>query len=329
MDDRKARVLRALVEENIRTGQPVSSRAVLDSSGLEVSPATVRNDLAALENEGYLQQPHTSAGRVPTDKAFRFYVDTADPTRLQARTREKIEGFFTSFHRELRLLLQETSELLTDITSYPAVVVGPGFQGEIVHSVSLVRLAAEVLLLVVVSETGRVTQELVRVPRKLDDTELDELESFVSAHLVGKTIEEARSLSELEPKQLPAAAEAVESVAEAAKRAEGESRELFVGGTSSLASIWQDLNKLHGVLELIERQSKLIELLDTAADGTHVLIGPEVGEALDLSVVSSSFGKERKSGGRVAVLGPIRMDYRRTIRVVEEVGEGLSDKVDP
>lgn len=328
MDDRKARVLRAVVEENIRTGQPVSSQAVLDCSGLEVSPATVRNDLAALESDGYLKQPHTSAGRVPTERAFRFYVDTADPTRLKAKTRDRIEGFFTSFHRELRLLLQETSELLTDITSYPAVVVGPGFQGEIVHSVSLVRLASEVLLLVVVTEAGRVTQELVKVPRRLDDGEIDELEAFVASHLVGKTIEEARSLAQVEPRQLPAAVEVVESVAEAAKRAEDESRELYVGGTSSLASIWQDLTKLHGVLELIERQSRLIALLDAAAEGTHVLIGPEVGEALDLSVVSTSFGKEPRAGGRVAVLGPMRMDYRRTIRVVEEVGEGLSDKVD-
>ena len=129
MDDRKAAVLRALVEENIRTGQPVSSRAIVEVTDLNVSSATIRNDLATLESEGYLVQPHTSAGRVPTDAGFRFYVETTDPTRLRAQTRERINDFFQSFHHELRSLLKHTSELLTDLTAFP--VLSPGSRSQI------------------------------------------------------------------------------------------------------------------------------------------------------------------------------------------------------
>jgi heat-inducible transcriptional repressor len=328
MDERKAQVLRALVEEHIRTGEPVSSRSILERTGMRVSPATIRNDLAALERDGYLRQPHTSAGRVPTNDGFRFYVDTVDPTRLHARTRERIAGFFTSFHRELRALLKETSELLTDITNYPAVVVGPGFSGETVHSISLVRLSTEVLLLVIVTEAGRVTQELVRLPRLLDDKQVDELESFLVAKIVGKSIDDIRSLVAAEAKQLSASTEVVESVAEAAVRTKQESREIFVGGTSVMASLWEDLRKVHDILELVDRQSALLKLIESDHPGTKVVIGPDVGVDVDLSVVSTSYGSRDHGPGRLAVLGPTRMDYRRTIRVVEEVGEGLSDKVE-
>lgn len=328
MDERKATVLRALVDEHIRTGQPVSSRAILEYTDLGVSSATIRNDLAALESEGYLVQPHTSAGRIPTDEGFRFYIDSSDPANLRAQTRERIDEFFASFHSELRTLLRQTSDLLTDLTAFPAVVIGPGLASEEIHGVQLVQLERQVLLMVLVTEAGRVTQELVRLPRPLDQPQVIELERLLSKTLVGQTLEQARTPLAEAPSQLrPSDAKLFATISEAAMRSEDESRELYVGGTSHLAELWEDINKVHFVLELLERESELLALIGQG-QGTSVRIGPDLGHVdVDLAVVSASFGADDRKAGRVAVLGPMRMDYRRTIRVVEEVGDGLTDNL--
>lgn len=329
MDDRKAAVLNALVDEHIRTGHPVSSRAVLERTKLNVSSATIRNDLAALENDGYVAQPHTSAGRIPTEKGFRYYVDTTDPARLRAGTRERINEFFQSFHRELRTLLKQTSELLTDITAYPAVVIGPGLVGEEVHGVHLVQLGSHVLLMVLVTEAGQVTQELVRLPTAIEPAQVGRLEDALAHALVGRTLSEAKDALEASSSEAsPVHAGIVATLADAALKSETDTRELFVGGTSMLAGLWEDISKVHFLLELLERESSVMRLVDNQEEGTSVLIGPELGSnELDLAVVSTSYGVDARSGGRLAVLGPMRMNYRRTIRVVEEVGDGLTDSL--
>ena len=328
MDDRKAKVLRALVDEHIRTGQPVSSRAIVENTDLGVSSATVRNELAALESEGYLVQPHTSAGRIPSERGFRFYVDVSDPANLRSQTRNKIDQFFSSFHSELRTLLRETSELLTDLTAYPAVVIGPGLESEKIHGVQLVQLESQVLLMVLITEAGRVTQELVRLPKSLDLAQVLELEGLLSWAVVGRTLEDAKAPLAEAPEQLPVSdAKLFATLSAAAMRSQDESRELYVGGTSHLAELWEDISKVHFVLELLERESELLRLIGQG-QGTSVQIGPDLGHAeLDLAVVSSSFGVDESTAGRLAVLGPMRMNYRQTIRVVEEVGDGLTDNL--
>ena len=329
MDDRKAAVLNALVDEHIRTGHPVSSRAILEATRLNVSSATIRNDLAALETDGFVMQPHTSAGRIPTEKGFRHYVDTTDPARLRAGTRDRINQFFQSFHRELRSLLKQTSELLTDITAYPAVVIGPGLVGEEIHGVHLVQLGSHVLLMVLVTEAGQVTQELVRLPAAIEPAQVVRLEQALEQALVGRTLAEARQALTEAPRELPAGeAGIITTLADAALKSESDTRELYVGGTSMLAGLWEDISKVHFILELLERDSSVMGLVDSQAEGTSVLIGPELGSnELDLAVVSTSYGVDVRSSGRVAVLGPMRMNYRRTIRVVEEVGDGLTDSI--
>ena len=122
LDDRKSQVLKALVEEYIRTGEPVSSQAVLDISGLEVSSATIRNDIARLESYGFAEQPHTSAGRIPTDQGYRFYVDHLAPAKLREATRRRIDAFFHEVHRQITDVLRDTSLFVNELTAYPSVI---------------------------------------------------------------------------------------------------------------------------------------------------------------------------------------------------------------
>jgi heat-inducible transcriptional repressor len=330
LDDRRSVILQALVEEYIRTGQPVSSRAVLEHCSVDVSSATVRNDLAKLESYGFVTQPHTSAGRVPTAAGYRYYVDHCSPTKLRNATRDRIESFFTGFHEELSKLLKQTSGLLTEITQYPAIVIGPGFGDEIVQGLHLVHLGGPVIMAVSVGATGRVGQEVVRLRFNPTDNELADAEALLASVFEGSTLTAAGEKVNALPGDM--APERVMKIARSVVATTGATvdatRELYVGGTSHLASLWEDLAQVHTMLELLEQHSHVRQLLGADAEGTSVRLGSETDVAdADFAVVSAAFRAGESGIGRVGVLGPMRMDYRRAIRIVEEVGDGLEDSL--
>lgn len=330
LDDRRSIILQALVEEYIRTGQPVSSRAVLEHCSVDVSSATVRNDLAKLESYGFVTQPHTSAGRVPTAAGYRYYVDHCSPTKLRNATRERIESFFTGFHEELSNLLKQTSGLLTEITHYPAVVIGPGFGDEIVHGMHLVHLGGPVIMAVSVGATGRVGQEVVRLRFNPTDNELIDAESLLANAFEGRTLTEGGQQVRLLPwEKIPDRIKKIAmAVAATSDSTVDATRELYVGGTSQLASLWEDLAQVHTMLELLDQHSHVRQLLGGDDEGTSVRLGSETDLAdADFAVVSTAFNAGGTGRGRVGVLGPMRMDYRRAIRIVEEVGDGLEDSL--
>jgi heat-inducible transcriptional repressor len=330
LDDRRAIVLQALIEEYIRTGQPVSSRAVLEKCAVDVSSATIRNDLAKLESYGFVSQPHTSAGRVPTPAGYRYYVDHCSPTKLRSATRERIEAFFRGFHEELGKLLRQTSGLLSEVSHYPAVVMGPGFGDELVQGLHLVHLGGPVVMAVIIGSTGRVGQEAIKLRWNPSDHELDQAEDLLVEAFNGVTITKgAERVSSIPPERATERVmRIVKSTAASVSSSVDATRELYVGGTSQLASLWQDLAQVHTMLELLEQQQHVRQLLDSGAEGTSVRLGAETDMAdLDFAVVSTAFSVGGTGRGRIGVLGPMRMDYRRAIRIVEEVGDGLEDSL--
>lgn len=329
LDDRKARILQVLVEEFIRTGEPVSSRAVLDRAGLDVSSATIRNDFAKLESYGFVEQPHSSAGRVPTSQGYRYYVDHCSPARLRATTRARIEAFFSGMHSELSRLLKETSGLLSDITHYPAVVLGPGLGSETIVALHLIPLGSKVVLAVMVGESGRVTREVVRLPHPPSESELMAAEQHLHACFGGRSVADGDQKLEDIIATLPeGVAGIIKQVAATLRRSETETRDLYLGGTSQLADLWQDLAHVQRILFLLEQETAIRAMVGRDNEGTTVRIGSELEfDDVDLAVVATTYEAGDHGAGRVAVLGPMRMDYRRTIKVVEEVGEGLADSL--
>jgi heat-inducible transcriptional repressor len=328
--ERMAHILRALVEEYIRTGEPVASRTVLELSGLNVSSATVRNDLAVLEREGLVAQPHTSAGRIPTARAYRFYVDHCVPARLRSQTRVRIQSFFSSFHQGLSSLLKSTTELLSDITHYPAIVVGPGVAMEHVRGVHLVPLGSHVLLLVIIFNRGRVTQELVRLDLPVDPGEVLEAEHALAELFDSGSVDEVLGGTVPGPPNLRGSVtRLVREVIGAVGRVERESREVYVSGTSQMTSVWEDLAAVRSILELLEREAMVLSILADGPEGMDVRIGKELdmGDDLNMAVVSTRFRLGEGGEGSVGVIGPMRMDYRRTISAVEEVGETLEESL--
>lgn len=328
LDDRKAAILRALVEEHIRAGVPVSSRSILDHSALTCSSATIRNELAVLERDGFIEKPHHSAGRVPTDRGFRYYVDHLAAGSLRRSTRHRIESFFASIHAELNRLLKETSDLLSEITHYPSIVVGPGLRGATIRDIHLIPVEPGVVLLVVVTDGGRISQVLVRTPTPATPVEISMAQEVLAGNLPGTSIvvDGGAAIPSLEGELPGPALEIVDGAMSALEEAADGGREVFVGGTSHMVSLWEDLAKLHRVLAMLDREALVLQLVDDDSEVTSVRLGRELhaGED-DLAVVSTRY-EIGGAAGRMGVVGPMRMDYRRTIKVVEEVRDALGEQ---
>ena len=327
LDDRKATILSSLVEEYIRNGDAISSSAVLELSGLFVSAATIRTELAALERDGWLDQPHTSAGRTPTEKAFRWYVDHAKPGLLRVGTRRTIQEFFGASGLDLSRLLKATGELLADVTRYPAIVIGPALFDANIRGANLVRMGESMVMLVLVTDAGKVTQDLIHLDYVVSDGEVDAAEIEVAELLVGFDANNAKvRLKDRQLSAAPTIERLVSAAVTAAERSSTLVRDVHISGASRPASIWEDLASVHRVLELLEREATVLSLLASVESGIVIQIGTDLplSETSDLAVISSSYEAGEHNGGTIGGLGPLRMDYRRTISVLEEVSESLA-----
>lgn len=328
LEDRRSEVLRALVEEHIRTGEPVSSRAIVERAGLQVSTATVRNDLAILENEGYAVQPHTSAGRVPTASAYRYYVDHLGPGRLRVTAQTKIHEAFGEVHLELSKLLKATSDLLVELTDLPAVVVAPGVSHDRVRALHAVQVTTDQILMVVITEGGRVVQQRGRVRVPVTPIEIEDAQQRVTEKAVGRELGVSLAWGDGELADLPEPVkEALLTIIDCLHLAASSGTEMFVGGTQKMTSLWEDISSVQKVLEILEREAEVMKLL-AGASGTAVHLGTELdpSDIVDLAVVSKAYDSSGESGS-IGVLGPMRMNYRRAISAVEEVTRELEDQI--
>ena len=232
LDERKASILCAVVQEYISTGQPVGSAHIVKSAGLQVSSATVRNDMAYLEQEGFLVQPHTSAGRIPTDKGYRYFVDHVAPKgALTQSTKVKVGEFFDMAHGRLEETLQRTSMLLAQLTNYAAEVMGPKTEVATVRSVQLVGLSQHHATFVVVMSNGVVESEPVDLAQTLSDDDIESVTKHLSKMMVGKSLTEIGPLVLSGNKLVDQVSQQV--LAAVTTRKVDES--VFVGGASAMA----------------------------------------------------------------------------------------------
>lgn len=327
LEDRRSEVLRALVEEHIDTGDAVSSRKIVERSGLNVSTATIRNDLAALEAEGFVVQPHRSAGRIPTANAYRYYVDHLGPGRLRSNAQAKIHSFFGEVHLELSKLLSSTSELLAEITDLPAVVVSPGTTGEKVKSVHTVQILNDQVLLVIVTEGGRVVQQRGRVRVAVTPLEVEQAQQLVTAKVVGSTLGAHLEFTDEEMSGLPdPVREAVLTISDGLHLAASAASEVYVGGTQRLTGAWDDLSAVRRILELLEREAEIMKMLGDVPETSIQIGGVEPVSDVDVAIVSKRYDAG-SVGGSVGVIGPMRMNYKRAISAVEEVSRELEDRI--
>ena len=331
LDERKTAILRAVVEEYIDTAQPVGSGHLSRSGGMDVSPATIRNEMAALERDGYLTQPHTSAGRVPTEKGYRFFVDALDaPGPLEAPQRQQVKSFFAKAHGELEQMLAETSRLLSNLTDHTAVVVRPGHDRATVRSTQLVSLAPRVALLVAVLSTGEVEKCTVELAADAGDRLVAAASAHLAAHCAGRTLVEVARARPAPTGDAPTDEMVGSALAALGRGTDDDSDHVFVGGAARMADAFDAVKTVRRVLELLEHQLVVVSLLHDVLDrGMTVAIGTETGlePLVECAVVVAPYQVDGERAGTIGILGPTRMNYPQALAAVAVVSERLGDRL--
>lgn len=337
-NDRRLAVLRAIVEDYVATEEPVGSKALVERHGLRVSPATIRNDMAALEDEGYLTQPHTSAGRVPTDKGYRLFVDQLATVKPMSPAEKRAISSFMAGAVDLDDVVQRSVRLLSQLTRQVAVVQYPTLSRSTVRHIELVALAPTRLLVVLILSTGRVEQRVVELPEAITDEGLFELRSRLNTAATGQVIATAAAELRDAVEQLRATVGAsnpaivVDTLLEAMSDHRSDER-VAVSGTSNLARFGDSFDTaVRPLLEALEEHVVLLKLIGEATTGglVTVRIGAEgpYEELASTSVVATGYGPGDEAIATLGVVGPTRMDYPGTMSQVRAVARYLSRILD-
>ncbi len=333
LDPRKASVLRAIVSHYVGSGEPVGSKTIAERFDLGVSSATVRNEMAALEDSGFIYQPHTSAGRVPTDIGYRYFVDAwARDVHLPDSDARRIQRFFTEPRWELEEALRETASLLSRVTNHAAVVFAPALDHSVVRHVELVRLSGDRVMLVLVTDSGRVENHVVMVAETVDDVQLESANEMLNRIVIGHQIDAAADTIESGLERFPLELrDAVKSVVKALKEelSQRETERVYLEGASNIVDEekFADLETVRGVIGALEHRRLVLEMLADALSGNRVSvrIGSEntARQMQFCSVITAPYGSTGSSLGSLGIVGPTRMDYNRSIATVHEVALAL------
>jgi heat-inducible transcriptional repressor len=333
LDDRKLEVLRAIVEDFVSTNEPVGSKTLAERHSLGVSPATVRNDMAALEDEGFITHPHTSAGRIPTDKGYRLFVDRLSSVKPLSVAEKRAIQTFLEGAVDLDDVVRRSVRLLAQLTRQVAVVQYPSLSRSAVRHLEIVHLAPNRLLLVTIMDTGRVEQRVLELPTVITDDEVAQLRQAFGARLHGaRLVDVPAALADL-PDAAPTAIRpvltSVMTVVLETLVDQPEER-VAIAGTANLTRSALDFpNTLRPVLEALEEQVVLLKLIGEVNDPTtvHVKIGEEntVEGLRSTSVVTVGYGPEAGTYGGLGVVGPTRMDYAASIGSVRAVARYVGE----
>ena len=332
LDDRKVDVLRAIVEDYVATREPVGSKALVERHALGVSSATVRNDMAVLEEEGYIVQPHTSAGRVPTDKGYRVFVDRLSTVKPLSPAERRAISTFLEGAVDLDEVVTRSVRLLAQLTRQIAVVQYPSLTRSTVRHIELVAMGPARVLVVLITENGRVDQTVVEVPAELDTVTLGDLRSRLNVALAGQRLADVgQRLADLTERFAPQdrATVAVVVAALLENLAAQHDERVAIAGTANVISYGREFETgVRPLLEALEEHVVLLHLLGeaTAPMAVQVRIGAEnEHRALASSaVVSSSYGTGGELLGSLGVVGPLPMDYPGTIATVRAVARYVS-----
>lgn len=326
LGERYTRVLKMVVAQYIHTGEPVGSRTVAKISGLNLSAATIRNLMLDLEEWGYLQQPHTSAGRLPTAKGFRYYVDHILPIpALGPAVKQQIQEAFSPPAGEPQELFRQASRALSMVSGYPALVLAPRPQGIRLKHIQFITLSGDGILTILVSQDNQVQTRFVRMDTGYPQELLDKFSRYLNELCQNLTLSESRQkiLAQMEEEKNffdKMVSQALNLSRQALQNDEEE--ELYIEGTSNILDYPEfaaDVTKIRTMFKAFEEKHHLITLLDQtlAAQGVQIIISPdEHFPEMQLSLVAAAYGSNLSPIGSLGVIGPMRMDYARLVPIV-------------
>lgn len=334
LDDRSKKILEALVEEHIAIAEPVGSRAIAKRSQIGLSPASVRNVMSDLEEGGYIESPHTSAGRVPTEKGYRFYVESLLQVRPLTNIEEtQLQTFCDIKGLQINDALRNIGKTLSSFSNYTGIVMAPKFESTIFKQIDFVRLSDRQILVIIVSQSGIVQNKLIEMEDGIGDDELHQSANYLNAEFSGLSMSEARKrlsteLNEDQPLYDSIMSRALK-LSDEVFSVSGDGEVIIEGKTNILDQPeFHDTDRVKKIMNTFEQKSTLLDLLDKSqeADGIKIFIGNEVGNS-DLegcSMVTSNFTLREGVVGSLGVIGPSRMSYSQVIPIVDYTAQILS-----
>ncbi len=335
LSERDKKVLKIVVKDYISVGEPVGSRTVAKKSDLNLSPATIRNVMADLEEIGFLFQPHTSAGRVPTEKGFRFFVDALlDLQELSGSEREEIRSTYRDCKADMSELMRRTSKILSAFSHYTGIVMPPPLRETIIKHFEFIRLRKGQILAIFVAASGLVQNRVVEMEEDLSQNELDKITHYLNDLLTGLPLREVRERIVEEMKREK---RAYDDLLQRALRLGGEvlipeeERDLYIEGQANILDEpeFADLERMKGLFKAFEEKVLLVKMLDRSmkAEGVQIIFGSECEMVAieGCSLITSTYGPPGSFLGILGVIGPVRMDYSRVIPVVDFTAKLLTD----
>lgn len=333
LSDRGKRILEAVIEDYIATAEPVGSRSITRSHSLALSPATVRNVMSELEEMGLLISPHTSSGRIPTDKAYRLYVNSILEVKHIARdNREEIQRRCRLAGKDLAQVLQETSRLLSSTSSYMGVVMAPRLAANVFHQIEFVKLASRRILAIMVSQNGTVQNRLIQTEEEIVQEDLVRMANYLNDLLQGLTIAKVRErlLKEMQSEKVRYDSMMAKALSLSEQTISTEGPELFLEGQANILDQpeFSDAGKMREIFRAFEKKSLLLDLLDRSmqADGVQIFIGAEshLLKMEGMSLITSTYMTGKDTVGVLGVIGPTRMGYGRVIPIVDYTAKLIS-----
>src|SRR5574344_39154 len=329
LDDRSKLLLKALVERYIADGQPVGSRTLSRASGLELSPATIRNVMADLEELGLIASPHTSAGRIPTARGYRLFVDTMLTAQRQALVAPQLPA------EQPQKVIANAAHLLSNLSQFVGVVMAPK-RSSVFKQIEFVKLSERRVLVIIVAPDGDVQNRVMFTDSELDSSQLIEAANYLNSHYAGLDIEQVRERLRTEVEQLRSQVAdlmqaAVNISAEALSPATQEEQVVIAGQSNLLAvsDFSHDMHNLRRAFDLFEQKTQILRLLDfsSQAEGVRIFIGGEshIVPIEELSVVSAPYEVDGQIVGTLGVIGPTRMPYDKMIQIVDITSKLVSN----
>jgi len=331
---RKLQILQAVIQDYISSGEPVGSRTIAKKYGMGISPATIRNEMSDLEEMGYLQQPHTSAGRIPSDKAYRLYVDKLMETRnLTPDEAQRIREICNQKTTEIEEIIEQVANILSDITNYTSVVLGPRLNKVLIRRIELIAIDRQYALLLVVTSAGIIKDTLIRIPDNIDAGYLERISNMLTKYYRDKTFADVniKHATDLQ-KELMRQKEFIRNILDALTNSIANKRQsdIYLGGTANIFNFpeYQDIIKARDFLNLMENKDILYNLFSQyEEDDVVIVIGTEneYNEMQDCSVVMGTYSIGDKVLGSMGLIGPTRMEYSKVVSIMRHVGESVSN----
>lgn len=320
LKDRKKQILKIIVRHYIENGQPIGSKAVVDILDQKVSTATVRNEMAALEEMGFLVQPHISAGRIPSDLAYRFYVDTLmDEGNIGADEIMVIKNAFNVGHNNVKSVITDAVKVLSDITNCVAVALLPRNANLQIQSIHLVRVTSDKALVVIVTNHGIIKDRVITIPKDMGQTELDAIAGFISQQVKG--VKDIKSIkTEDYISCLDKGAEVIGSFLDVLSD-ESEDDDVIIEGAMNIFDFpeYDSVEKAKTLISSFQDKNMLIDVLSRPVDGINIIIGQEsqVEAIKNCSLLSVSYDLGGGDVGKFGIIGPKRMNYGRMLKILE------------